>query len=110
LHKNSKHSNIAFEVKMNDNNAGDGGTYQFEDSEEREHICSQMKKIKEVIDYNIKLWRILKILKIVIRGIITRKHCMFIVCNVTIFVCYNFRNLKGNDLLLDFYFDSDITT
>ena len=61
---------LPIEAEMNDNSAGDDGSHQFEDSEEREQICSQMKKIKEAIDY--KLWRILKMHKIVIRGIMTR--------------------------------------
>lgn len=35
---------------MNSNGADDGGTHQSEDSEEREQICSQMKKLKEIIE------------------------------------------------------------
>ena len=48
---NFRKAMLPIEAEMNDNSAGDDGSHQFEDSEEREQICSQMKKIKEVIDY-----------------------------------------------------------
>ena len=37
---------MPIEAEMNSN----GGFYQSEDSEEREQICSEMKKLKEVIE------------------------------------------------------------
>ena len=41
---------LPIEAEMDDNSAADTGPRQYEDSEETEQLCFQMKKIKEVID------------------------------------------------------------
>ena len=41
---------LPIEAEMDDNSAADTGPCQYEDSEETEQLCFQMKKIKEAID------------------------------------------------------------
>lgn len=47
---NFRKATLPIEAEMNSNGADDGDSHQSENSEERERICSQMKKLKEVIE------------------------------------------------------------
>ena len=50
LFVNFRKATLPIEAEMNGNGADDGGSHQSENSEEREQRCSQMKKLKEVIE------------------------------------------------------------
>ena len=48
---NFRKATLPIEAEMNvGSGTDDGGSHQSEDSEEREQICSQMKKLKEAIE------------------------------------------------------------
>ena len=48
---NFRKATLPIEVELNEDDDADSDCYQPEDSEERERICSEMKKMKEAIDH-----------------------------------------------------------
>ena len=69
---NLRKATLPIEAEMNSDGADDGGFYQSEDNE-REQICSEMKKLKEARkQLNVRSWRACKRLKIITRGIMSK--------------------------------------
>ena len=81
LFLNFRKATLPIEAEMNGNGADDGGSHQSEDSEEREQICSQMKKLKEAIECK-AMENIKKRLKIVTRRIMTKNimQAKYVLC------------------------------